>query len=158
MMKTSRNARLIAIATFALLLGSGCASSNSPRVQMTYVDASVNSIDKAPKICATDNAGRGHPIAGGIVGGLVGNQFGGGKGKAAMTLLGIGIGINVASGDKRKGSKLKCSSNGYIASVSFVDPQTGYVKTDYVRLQKNTRVRALNIPVCLYPQGTRTCV
>tara|TARA_R110001583_G_scaffold174017_4_gene328244 strand:+ start:319 stop:777 length:459 start_codon:yes stop_codon:yes gene_type:complete len=147
---------LVVAATIALL-GSGCASSGD-RVPMYYVDAAINSIDKAPSVCSSNGDGRGNPLLGGAVGGLVGNQFGSGKGRVAMTLLGIGIGVNVAKGDKRKGSKLKCSSNGYIASVSFNDPITGYVVRDFVRLEKNTRVKAINIPVCVYPNGTRTCI
>jgi outer membrane lipoprotein SlyB len=157
-MKFSLKSRLLVSAALATLMVSGCSSTSAPRAQMMYVDASINSIDKAPKICTTDNKGRGNPIAGAIVGGLLGNQFGKGKGKAAMTLLGVGVGVGAAKGDKRSGSKLKCKSNGYIASVSFIDPQSGRVATDFVRLQKYTRVKALNIPVCLYPQGTKTCV
>jgi outer membrane lipoprotein SlyB len=155
-MKFSFKKRLMISAALATLMVSGCSS--TPRVPKMYVDASINSIDRAPKICTTDNNGRGNPIAGAAVGGLLGNQFGKGKGRVAMTLLGAVVGVSVTKGDKRSGSKLECKSNGYIASVSFIDPQSGRVATDFVRLAKYTRQKALNIPVCLYTQGTRACV
>lgn len=149
--------RILAVAAVITLLGSGCASSGD-RVPMYYVDAAVNSIDKAPKICKSNGDANGNPIIGAIGGGLIGNQFGSGKGKAIMTLLGVGIGINVTKGDKRKGNKLECKSNGYIASVSFQDPVTGYVVRDFVRIERYTRHKSLNIPVCAYATGTRTCL
>jgi len=150
--------RLLALTVLSVIFASGCSTNSAPRVQVQYVDASVNSIDKAPAICSSDNAGRGNPLLGGVVGGVIGNQFGSGKGKIATTLLGITLGVNATKGDTRKGSKLKCASNGYIASVSFIDPQTNRVVTDFVRLAKRTSNKSMNIPVCLYPQGTRTCV
>lgn len=149
--------RILAVAALIAVLSSGCAN-NGERVPMYYVDAAVNSIDKAPKICSSNRDANGNPIVGAIAGGLVGNQFGSGKGKAVMTLLGIGIGVNITKGDKRKGNKLKCKSNGYIASVSFQDPVTGYVVRDFVRVEKHTRYKSLNIPVCAYSTGTRTCL
>jgi hypothetical protein len=149
--------RYLAVAALVSVLGSGCAS-NGERVQKYYVDAAVNGIDKAPKICSNNGDGDGNPILGAVGGGIIGNQFGSGKGRALMTLLGVGIGISVTKGDKRAGNKLKCKSNGYIASVSFQDPVTGYVIRDQVRIDKYTRSKALNIPVCAYATGTRTCL
>lgn len=52
--------------------------------------------------------GDGDAIAGALIGGLIGNQFGGGRGKDVMTGLGVIVGSNVANGtSKRNGGTIK---------------------------------------------------
>jgi uncharacterized protein YcfJ len=46
--------------------------------------------------------GDGDAIAGAIIGGIIGNQFGGGRGKDVMTGLGVIVGSNVAKGTANK--------------------------------------------------------
>ena len=42
--------------------------------------------------------GNGDALVGSIIGGVIGNQFGGGNGKTAMTVLGVIVGGNMANG------------------------------------------------------------
>lgn len=46
--------------------------------------------------------GNGDAIAGAIIGGIIGNQFGGGTGKDVMTGLGVIVGSNVGAGTNKK--------------------------------------------------------
>ena len=45
--------------------------------------------------------GDGNSLAGAIIGGVVGNQFGGGNGKTAMTVLGTIVGSNIGNGTSK---------------------------------------------------------
>jgi len=47
--------------------------------------------------------GNGDALVGSIIGGVIGNQFGGGNGKTAMTVLGVIVGGNMANGTSKKG-------------------------------------------------------
>lgn len=46
--------------------------------------------------------GNGNALAGAIIGGVIGNQFGGGDGKKAATVLGVIVGSNMANGTADK--------------------------------------------------------
>lgn len=48
------------------------------------------------------SGGIGAQILGGLVGGAIGNQFGGGNGKKALTIAGALIGSSIARGDRRR--------------------------------------------------------
>jgi uncharacterized protein YcfJ len=51
--------------------------------------------------------GNGDALIGSIIGGVIGNQFGGGNGKTAMTVLGVIVGGNMANGTSKKGETIR---------------------------------------------------
>jgi uncharacterized protein YcfJ len=65
----------------------------------------------------------GDTIAGAIIGGAIGNQFGGGSGKDAATVLGAIIGADVANQPR---TRLQCET---VYSNSYTNELVGYVVT-----------------------------
>ena len=76
-------------------------------------------------------------IAGGLVGGAIGNQFGKGRGKAISTIAGVLLGSSIAS-------DFDYSSYGYTKNVQRCE--THYFESD------NTIIRGYNIDVII-PNG-----
>jgi uncharacterized protein YcfJ len=71
--------------------------------------------------------GDGDAIAGAIIGGLIGNQFGGGTGKDVMTGLGVIVGSNVAKGTaNRRGGTIKRTICDDVPQYQKVKEITGY--------------------------------
>lgn len=144
---------LIAVVSVSML--SGCATANRGNIgyqsvnapagytvsqrrvvqQTYYVDARVVDLKKAPMICdlGRKRADKSNPLAGAIIGGLIGRQFGKGRGKNWNTGLGVVAGAMLATEtDPRKRAKTnKCRSDGYIASVQYIHPLNNqFVFTD----------------------------
>jgi outer membrane lipoprotein SlyB len=128
------------------LLGA-CASN----YQTHSVDALVMSVEQAPEQCGypRDNNG-GKIIAGGIIGGVAGNQFGGGKGRIAMTLLGTVLGMKVADGSDRNDpdkNKLVCRSDGYNVTLTYLHPITQKKIIEVHPMAQPPKQRYLRLPI-----------
>jgi uncharacterized protein YcfJ len=106
--------KILAIATSALLLTSACVNA----ANSTTVQARVTSVNKLQSTVAESvpqqvcdsvrvpvyetrrsNTGgsTGDTVLGAVIGGAIGNQFGGGSGKDAMTVLGAIVGADAAN-------------------------------------------------------------
>lgn len=149
---------VLVAALLSVTLASGCASNNSANVQKTYVNATILKIESASDICSSNGAGEGSPLFGAIAGGVVGNQFGGGKGRVLMTVFGAGAGAMMMRGDERGGSKLECRSNGYLATMEYVNPQTYRTVKEDVPIENYIRSKKVNVPVCLYQGYSKVCL
>lgn len=120
--------------------------------RMYQVEALVQDVQRAPEVCeegrSLDRRGNGQTLFGTILGGVIGNQFGGGNGRKVMTVLGAGAGAVIAAPDRPRGTgKMRCERDGYIATVSYLDPETRQMITTSVPLEKNTRADYIRIPV-----------
>lgn len=153
-----KNVIILSIIVASALL-TGCSTTNGPKTEVYYVNATVNDVFKAPEICSVERANAGHTLGGAIIGGLIGNQIGSGNGRKAATVAGVLIGANAGSKtNKREGNKLKCKRNGYIATVSFMAPNSNQMVTDNVQLSRRTYAKMLNIPVCVTGNHTYACL
>lgn len=74
----------------------------------------------------------GKKILGAFIGGLIGNQFGSGNGRIAMTILGAGTGAAV-TGSSNDRDIYKCKSDGYENLVFFIDPTTSSINSQIVK-------------------------
>jgi uncharacterized protein YcfJ len=120
-----------------------CASTGTP---MYYVDAKVIKKERAPEICEKKDDG--NALIGALLGGAVGNQFGKGKGRVAMTAVGAVIGANSQTErDPRKRGKMTCKRNGYINTVAYIHPVTQQMVTTTVKTDRWIRGDYINIPV-----------
>lgn len=120
--------------------------------RMYQVEALVQDVQRAPEVCqegrTRDRRGNGQTIFGTVLGGVIGNQFGGGSGRTAATIFGAGLGAVIAAPDRPKGTgKMRCERDGYIATVSYLDPETRQMITTSVPLERNTRADYIRIPV-----------
>lgn len=159
-MKNNITTAIIASLCIAL---TGCAtapqnaSGERIRNQTYYVDACVTKVEKAPQICdyGDKKSKRGSPLLGGLIGGVVGNQFGSGGGKKAATVVGAAAGALIATekDPRRKAKTMKCRSDGYIASVQYLHPVTEQIVFTEVPIEKKIRIgremceTTINIPV-----------
>lgn len=145
-MKSHIKSTLIAIA--ALSLG---ACSTLPKAPVYQVNAKVMSVKKAPEVCVEEvkksKNKTSSKIAGGVIGGLIGNQFGSGNGRKAMTGLGAIIGVVAVTERDKKTGKYVCKSDGYIAEVTYIHPETNAKKIEFMPLKRRTRAEWLSIPV-----------
>lgn len=101
-----------------IVVAAALAITASTAAQAASVDAQVTSVDRLMEsvvdthyreVCRnvqvptyetrrnTRSGSTGDALAGAIIGGAIGNQFGGGKGKDAMTVLGAIVGADVAT-------------------------------------------------------------
>lgn len=142
-MKTS-NALKLGIAV--LLTATTAACSTTPPVPTYRVDAMVQSMERAPDVCVQEKEGGGNAIIGALIGGVIGNQFGSGKGRIAMTAVGAGAGAAVASSGGEYG-KNECRRDGYIATISYIHPATNQMVTDRIPLERRTNAKYINIQV-----------
>ena len=145
-----KNLRNITILTAALALGACQSAPREPAKPVYYVNAKITSVERAPEICSYIKDKRaGKQLIGGIAGGVVGNQFGSGKGRVAMTLLGAVVGVSVTSDKKRGGEdhKLECKRDGYVAKVHYIHPVTQQFVSTLLPLDRKIYADYINIPV-----------
>lgn len=104
---------LLASAVTALTVNSAFAESNrqpkgiitaiDPQYEIVYIDTPVREcVEVQVPIYGQGQATTGDTIVGAIIGGAIGNQFGSGSGKDAMTVLGAIAGADVANKNGRK--------------------------------------------------------
>jgi hypothetical protein len=134
------------------LLTVGCSSApRTPPPPVYYVDAMVLDISEAPEVCYQDkrkSGGIGKPLLGFLIGGIVGNQFGGGSGRILSTVAGAGIGTIIATDTPKPASgKYHCERNGYIAIVSYIHPVHQNMITERIPLERRSWAEFINIPV-----------
>tara|TARA_B110000196_G_C21152144_1_gene670475 strand:- start:4877 stop:5338 length:462 start_codon:yes stop_codon:yes gene_type:complete len=153
-MKSNIKSTLIAIT--ALTLG---ACSTLPKAPVYQVDAKVMNVKKAPEVCTEEvkksKTKATSQIGGGIIGGLIGNQFGSGNGRKAMTGLGAILGVVAVTDIDKKTGKYICKSDGYIATVTYIHPETKSKKIEYIPLKRKTRAEWVTIPVYGKPVATK---
>lgn len=143
-MKKLQSMKIALIATAALAT---VACSSTPSTPTYRVNAFVHSVDRAPDVCTQQREGGGNAIVGGLLGGLIGNQFGSGNGRIAMTLVGAGTGAAVASGGGSKDGKMQCSRDGFLATVSYIHPADERMVTTTVPLERRTSAQYISISV-----------
>jgi uncharacterized protein YcfJ len=113
-----KNLKIASILISLSVLG-GC-SSTPPTHTKHDVIAQVVYSKPAPKICKQNNKNStGTRLVAAIIGGAIGNQFGSGSGRTAMTVVGAGAGYAATSG---KEEKYTCKTNGFITYVIFDNP------------------------------------
>lgn len=109
-----------------------------------YVEAQVLGLDRAPEVC--EQKSQAAPIVlGAILGGMIGNQVGDGSGKKIATVAGVGAGAAVGERASRDDG-LRCQSQGYIATVRYIHPETGKHVIDTVRVEEYTDATSLMVP------------
>lgn len=146
-MKSLLHTTLITVFASTLM---ACASTSTPRPPVYQVQAKVQDVYLAPEICEDGvkrSGGSGATLLGGLLGGVIGNQFGKGGGRVAATVIGAGAGAIIAAPSTERTGKMNCHRNGYIAVVSYIDPETQMMVTKGVPLERNTRAEFLMIPV-----------
>jgi uncharacterized protein YcfJ len=145
-MKSNIKSILIAVATLSL-----GACSTLPKVPVYQVNAKVMSVKKAPELCTEEvkksKTKATSKIGGGIIGGLIGNQFGSGNGRKAMTGLGAILGVVAVTDRDKKTGKYICKSDGYIATVTYIHPETRSKKIERIPLKRKTRAEWITLPV-----------
>jgi len=109
----------------ALCLGLTTACSSAPR---KYVDPSIPKgrifgtivkMEKTPERCEKPSS-TGATLIGAVLGGVVGHQFGGGRGKTVSTVTGAVLGGVV--GSKTNDNKaLVCKKRGYLYTLAYLD-------------------------------------
>lgn len=137
--------KYLLIAVLSSLVMTGCSSGGANRVYTQKFDVTgvITSSSKAPEICAKESSNGSGGFLGAVIGGVIGNQFGSGNGRIAMTVLGAGAGA--AIGSSGSDSKFyKCKSDGYINQVFFQNPVTN--KYEY-KIIKTERRKDLNTKV-----------
>ena len=101
----------------------------------------------APKKLKRPSQKQAKKVVGGVIGGLLGNQFGSGNGRKVMTGLGAIIGVSAATDRPKKTGKLVCKSDGYIAKVTYIHPETQRKMIEDLPLKSRTRAEWVTIPV-----------
>lgn len=138
----------IIVAVAALSLGA-CAT--VPQTPVYQVNAKVMSVTKAPEVCREEvkkkKTKTSDQLIGGGLGALIGNQFGSGDGRKVMTGLGAILGASAATNRPKKTGKLICKSDGYIAKVTYIHPETQRKTIEDLPLKKRTRAEWVTIPV-----------
>jgi len=127
------------LAGLAILL-SGCAeqpySSSSSHNSAAYRQAVVDRIEIVRKGDSNNLAGT---IIGGIAGGLVGHQIGGGSGQTAATIVG-GVGGAVAGSEVQK--RARGANETFRVTVRYENGATEVIRQDDIRdLRTGDRVR-----------------
>lgn len=87
------------------------------------------------------NKDSGKKILGAIVGGLIGNQFGSGSGRVAMTVLGAGTGA-VVTGNVDNRNMYECKSDGYENLVFFINPTTSAMDSHIVKTENRKNINS----------------
>lgn len=102
---------------------SACSSKPSKPVDPSRpkgkVDMVIVKVRTAPEDCEKP-AATGATIGGLIIGGLIGNQFGGGNGKTAATIVGAAVGGGVGSRTNRH-KALECKKRGFYYTMGYLD-------------------------------------
>lgn len=78
-----------------------------PIVRIVTVESPVRecyTVDRVVRTRRSGNNAAGATLAGAIIGGVIGNQFGSGSGRAAATAAGVVIGSSIASDNARRGT------------------------------------------------------
>jgi hypothetical protein len=139
-----------------LLLCMYLGACSSPRYTKHYVSANVLNIKKSDLICGSRSSSNSPSLLTTLllttVGGVIGNQFGGGSGKIAATIIGAGAGLGIAAASSSDGvaasdGQYNCRENGFSALVQYRHPNTNVVMTDNVTLSQNVGKRRIQIPV-----------
>ncbi len=139
-----------------LLLCMYLGACSSPRYTKHYVSANVLNIKKADLICGSRSSENNTSLLTTILlttaGGFIGNQFGGGSGKIAATIIGAGAGLGIATSSSNDGGTTSdgahnCRESGFLALVQYRHPDTNMVITDNVTLTQNVGRRRIQIPV-----------
>lgn len=137
-----------------------CATKPQQVTPTYYVDAVVISYERST-VCYVEKkkSGSGKTLLGGLGGGiagyLIGKHIGGGSGKKIATALfttgGAAAGaMMMVEPDYQpsEGEKLKCKRDGYKASVTYRDPESGLVVTKPRQFQSRpTKKSTIKIPV-----------
>lgn len=117
-MKTSKQTLLLAFALLAM----------HAEAKVTTMPADCSRCGKITKIekVADGKSGTGGAVAGAVVGGLLGNQVGGGKGKTLATVAG-------AAGGAVAGKKIAESNEEYRITLKMHDGSTKVVNQEWLR-------------------------
>lgn len=117
-MKTLKLSLMLSVVAF---LG---ACSMTPSYQTYEVVGTVVRSERAPEVCEERNSGAGsNPLLMGLLGGVIGNQFGSGNGRKAMTAVGAVTGAAMANKrDNELEGKYDCSRDGYNHTVRYIHP------------------------------------
>lgn len=136
--------KALAIVVSFFVLG---ACSTTPGEPSYQVEANLVDMKRAPQICRDGSNKIIQKAAGGaILGGALGNQFGSGKGRAAMTLLGMVTGVSVSiSGESSRKKKLTCTRDGYIGTLHYRHPVSGKLIVEERYFNRSTRAQVVNI-------------
>ncbi len=91
----------------------------------------VVSSRQAPLQCKERSRGvSNNSVVTALIGGAIGNQFGDGNGRAAMTALGAVVGAGVGSSNRQANEgRMDCRSDGYISVIQFVDQYGNVLQT-----------------------------
>lgn len=142
--------------TFVLALSvlflAACSSapSNQDRGQVVSVVGTVIQTAEAPMVCGSERERQGsgaNPLLATIVGGVIGNQIGGGSGRTIATVAGAGVGYGVAkrSNQPRVTGRQDCRRDGYLSRIQFINPKTGNLEFSDIHtnemLRPNQRIR-----------------
>ena len=104
--------KILALATALVIIATPALSTQSVNATITDHYRTVShSVPQTETVCRMvqvpiygNNGSVGNTIAGAIVGGAIGNQFGSGSGRDAMTMLGAIVGADVANRTSPHGS------------------------------------------------------
>lgn len=142
--------RLSFLSTIALTL-TACASTNYTPTKSTEVIALIAASERAPLVCESKN--NSSVLLATIIGGAIGNQFGSGSGRKAMTAVGaIAGGASAANKNKRNQHDQDCRSDGWINRITYVNPYTNMVEQTTIKTKYSQKVGSrirttINIPV-----------
>jgi uncharacterized protein YcfJ len=122
-----------------ILFLSGCASTDSNRILV--VGKVISSVSAPEKCFEKTRNSNGDLILSSIVGGVIGNQFGKGKGRVAMTAAGVAAGaaISNVNTEKNKG-KYICKSQGFISTIKYLNPYNGMNKEKTISTNYRKRI------------------
>lgn len=92
----------VAILALSALALAGCQTTMQQPAKVLYPVEKCGEV-QVPEYGVLDRpASDGEVLGGAVIGGVVGNQFGKGDGKAAMTILGAIVGGNVAANQRKQ--------------------------------------------------------
>lgn len=128
-----------------LLVLTGCASSGHYVEQKQYrtadVLATVVTSQRLPDQCESKSSGTGGVLLGAAVGGLIGNQFGKGSGRTAMTVAGAAVGGSaVAAANESNQNQMNCYSTGFDTHIKYTNPNNGAVQYTNIVTERQYRV------------------
>lgn len=122
---------------FIAITLTGCASNShyveNKQYRSADVYATVVSSNRLPDQCNSKSSGTTGVVVGTAIGALIGNQFGSGDGRKAMTVAGAAVGGSVvAASNENKQNQYNCYSSGFNTQIKFVNPNTGHI--DYTTI------------------------
>lgn len=133
----------------SVLLLAAC-SSTAPshaqnRGQVVSVVGTVMQTEEAPLVCGAErerSSSGTNPLLAAVVGGVIGNQFGGGSGRKWATAAGAGVGYGVArNGNKPNATgRQDCRRDGYLSRIRYINPHSGNM--EYSDIHTNETLRA----------------